>query len=176
MALAFITPCVMYSTEAEQAANLYASVFSEIFGDASIVHVTRWSAEQLKELERLPAEQRPFKVGDVSYARVRLHGQEVMLANGGPWFKFNDAVSLYVSCDTQAQLDALWARLTADGGQEVECGWLIDRFGLRWQLTTQGVNRLLESEDPQASARAQAAVLRMKKIEEAEVEKAGRGN
>jgi predicted 3-demethylubiquinone-9 3-methyltransferase (glyoxalase superfamily) len=175
MSLPFIVPCVMYSTEAEQAANFYVGVFSEIFGDASILHTARWGAEQMKALERLREEDRPFKVGGVSYVRLRLNGQELMLGNGGPHFKFNDAVSLYVSCDTQEQLDALWARLTAGGGQEVECGWLIDKFGLRWQLSTQAVGRLLEDKDPERAERAQASILRMKKVETKDVENAARG-
>ena len=175
MAQPFIVPCVTYNNDAEKAANFYVAVFSEVFGDASILHTVRWGAGQMKELERLPEEQRPFKVGDVSYARVRLNGQELMLANGGPHFKFNDAVSLYVSCETQQQLDALWGKLSSGGGQEVECGWLIDKFGLRWQLTTQAVNRLLEDNDPESADRAQASILRMKKIETTEVEKAARG-
>ena len=176
MAMPFIVPCVMYSTDAEKAANFYVAVFSEIFGDGSILSLKRWGELELKALERLPEEHRPFKVGGVSYVRVRLNGQELLLGNGGPYFKFNDAVSLYAVCEDQRQLDALWARLTADGGQEVECGWLIDRFGVRWQLSTRSVQALLEGKDEGAAERASVAILNMKKIETKDVENAARGN
>jgi predicted 3-demethylubiquinone-9 3-methyltransferase (glyoxalase superfamily) len=175
MAMPFIVPCVMYEKDAEKAANFYVAVFSEIFGDASILYTGRWGAEQMKALERLKEEDRPFKVGGVSMVRVRLNGQELVLGNGGPHFQFNDALSLYVSCDTQEQLDALWDKLSAGGGQPVECGWLIDKFGVRWQISTQAVQRLLEDKDPERAERAQASILNMKKIETRDVENAARG-
>lgn len=117
-----VVPCLWFDTEAEEAATFYTSIFD----NARIVRVTRF-AEAGQEIHGKPA-------GSVMAVVFTLDGQEFMALNGGPQFKFTEAVSFQVFCETQEEIDYYWSRLTADGGQEGPCGWLKDRFGLSWQV------------------------------------------
>jgi predicted 3-demethylubiquinone-9 3-methyltransferase (glyoxalase superfamily) len=106
--------------------------------------------------------------------QFELDGQEFVALNGGPVFKFTEAVSFVVNCDTQAELDHFWQKLSA-GGQEVQCGWLRDRFGLSWQVVPTILGEMLQDQDPSKSERVMAAMLQMKKIDIAGLRKAYEG-
>ena len=152
-----ITPCLWFDTEAEEAANLYVSLFE----DSAITDV--------RYLEGTPS-------GDhVALVFFRLAGMEYTAINGGPQFPFTEAVSFSVSCKDQAEVDRLWKALTADGGQESQCGWLKDRFGLSWQIIPERMGELLSDPDPERSQRAMAAMLQMQKIDIGALEAAAVG-
>jgi predicted 3-demethylubiquinone-9 3-methyltransferase (glyoxalase superfamily) len=104
-----------------------------------------------------------------------LDGQQYIALNGGPHFTFNEAVSLLVNCETQEEIDRLWVALT-DGGEEGPCGWLKDRYGLSWQITPTSLEGMLQGEDPEADNRVMAAMLDMKKLDIAALERARRGD
>ena len=108
-------------------------------------------------------------------ATIELHGQEFMLLNGGPSFTFSEGFSLFVDCEDQAEVDELWEKLTADGGEPGRCGWLTDRFGVSWQIIPRRLNELLGDEDPGRAQRAMEAMLEMRKIDVAELERAADG-
>jgi predicted 3-demethylubiquinone-9 3-methyltransferase (glyoxalase superfamily) len=114
----------------------------------------------------------PGPAGSVMTVRFELAGQNFIALNGGPQFTFNEAVSLSVDCASQAEVDAYWAKLTADGGEEGPCGWLKDKFGLSWQINPSILNELLQDPDPARANRVMQAMLQMKKIEIAELERA----
>ena len=124
-----ITPCLWFDTQAEEAANFYVSLFD----DAEVTRVER--------LDGTPS-------GDnVALVFFRLAGQDYMAINGGPQFPFTEAVSFHVSCKDQDEVDRFWAQLTADGGEEGQCGWLKDRFGLSWQIVPERMGELLGDPD-----------------------------
>ena len=128
-----ITPCLWFDTQAEEAANFYVSLLE----DSEVTDVQR--------LDGTPS-------GDnVALVFFRLAGQEFMAINGGPQFPFTEAVSFSVSCKDQDEVDRLWSALTADGGEEGQCGWLKDRFGLSWQIIPERMGELLSDPDPGAS-------------------------
>jgi predicted 3-demethylubiquinone-9 3-methyltransferase (glyoxalase superfamily) len=154
-----ITPCLWFDTEAEEAAELYVS----LFGDAKILDVTHYG------------EAGPRPAGSVMTVSFVLEGQEYMALNGGPEFPFTEAVSFSVSCEDQAEVDRLWARLLEGGGVESQCGWLKDRFGLSWQIIPTALPRLMSDPDPARAQRAMAAMLQMVKIDVAALEKAADG-
>ncbi|HEU5050431.1 MAG TPA: VOC family protein [Gemmatimonadales bacterium] len=116
----------------------------------------------------------PGPGGSLMGATFELDGQRFMAFNGGPHYKLTPAVSMYVSCETQAEVDALWAKLT-DGGAESECGWLVDRFGLSWQIIPSILPRLLSDPDREKADRAMKAMFGMKKIDIAALERAANG-
>jgi predicted 3-demethylubiquinone-9 3-methyltransferase (glyoxalase superfamily) len=151
-----ITPCLWFDTEGEEAAEFYVS----LFGDAKILEVTHYG------------EAGPRPVGTVMTVSFVLEGQEYMALNGGPEFPFTEAVSFSVSCEDQEEVDRLWARLLEDGGSEVACGWIKDRFGLSWQIIPTALPRLLSDPDQGRAQRAMAAMLQMTKIDVAALEKA----
>ena len=97
-------------------------------------------------------------------ATFQIEGQEFMALNGGPQFTFSPAISFFVNCETQKEVDELWAKLT-EGGEEVQCGWLTDKFGLSWQIVPAGLSELLYSDDAERSGRAMKAMLQMKKLD-----------
>lgn len=105
----------------------------------------------------------------------QLAGQRFLALNGGPTFKFTEAVSLMVECETQTELDDLWRKLTSDGGQEGPCGWLKDRFGLSWQVVPASIGRLMQDPDPARRGRVMQALMRMKKLDIAALERARAG-
>lgn len=150
-----ITTFLWYDDQAEQAAQLYTSVFA----NSSIDHVARYG------------EAGPGPKGQAMTVKFRLEGQEFLALNGGPVHRFTEAVSLLINCETQDEVDRYW-RLLAAGGSEDQCGWLKDRFGLSWQVVPTALPRLLTHPDPQKAGRVMQAMLGMKKIDIATLEKA----
>lgn len=147
-----ITPFLWFDGNAEEAMNFYLS----IFGDSKIVSVT------------------PGPDGNVLAATFQLEGQEFMALNGGPLFKFTEAISLYVSCETQPEVDELWARLSA-GGSEGRCGWLKDQFGLSWQVIPKTLGELMRDKDSEKAKRVIGAMMQMNKIDIAALRQAYEG-
>ena len=151
-----ITPFLWYDKEAEEAANFYCSVFKN-----SKVH----------KVARYP-EGSPAPAGSVMTVEFELDGQRFIALNAGPHFKFNEAVSFVIDCDTQADVDHYWSKLTSGGGQESMCGWLKDKYGLSWQVTPKILPKLMTESDKEKSKRVMEAMMRMKKIVIAELEEA----
>lgn len=143
-----ITTCLWFDDQAEQAANFYTS----LFGNSRIVEVQYYN------------EAMPDRAGQVMLVVFELAGQRFMALNSGPEFTFTEAVSLHVDCADQREVDELWAKLT-DGGQESQCGWLKDRFGLSWQIIPRRLTELLNDPDPDRAVRATRAMLGMRKID-----------
>jgi len=154
-----ITPNLWFDTEAEEAAEFYTSVF----GNSRIVHVTHYN------------EAGPREAGMVLTVEFELDGQRFIAINGGPQFKFDEAISFAITCADQAEVDYYWERLLAGGGQESQCGWLKDRFGLSWQVVPAGMEEALNQSDPERSRRAMEAMLKMRKIDLEELERAAGG-
>ncbi len=150
-----ITPFLWFDTEGEEAAAFYTSVFP----NSRIVHVARYG------------EAGPRAAGTVMTVTFELDGQKFVALNGGPQFTFSEAISFQVSCESQEEVDAYWSKLSA-GGEEGPCGWLKDRYGLSWQITPKALGDLLGDPDPERSQRVMQAMLKMKKIEIAELERA----
>ena len=136
-----ISPFLWFETQVEEAANLYVSLFE----DSEVTHVT------------------PGPGGKAQWVAFTLAGQEFMALNGGPQHSFTEAVSFFVRCKDQDEVDRLWTRLT-EGGEESQCGWLKDRFGLSWQIIPDRLSELLGDPDPERSQRAMHAMLQMRKI------------
>ena len=160
-----ITPALVFNNRAEEAAKFYVSVFSAVTGKSKILHISRYTDEELMALSNLPEEIRPGPAGSVLTVQFLLNGQEFTATNGGSYFTFCQGISLYVKCETQAEIDLFWGKLTADGGQESMCGWLKDRFGLSWQIVPTALGRLMGDPDPERAARVTQAMLAMNKIE-----------
>jgi predicted 3-demethylubiquinone-9 3-methyltransferase (glyoxalase superfamily) len=159
-----ITPFLWYDGQAEEAANLYTSIFP----DSQIVEVQRWGPVGTS----VPGG--PVPPGTVMSATIRLRGQELILFNGGPMFKFSPAASLFVSCKTQEEVDRYWDQLSA-GGEIQPCGWLKDKFGVSWQIIPDVLMELLHHQDAEISKRAMQAMLQMKKIDIAGLKRAVKG-
>jgi predicted 3-demethylubiquinone-9 3-methyltransferase (glyoxalase superfamily) len=143
-----ITTFLTFDHQAEDAANFYTSVFK----NSKIVSTTRYG------------DAGPGPKGSLMTATISLDGQELMLLNGGPTFKFSQAISLFVSCETQAEVDDYWSKLTA-GGKEVQCGWLVDKFGVSWQIIPTALMKLMSDKDAKKSARVMQAMMKMVKID-----------
>jgi predicted 3-demethylubiquinone-9 3-methyltransferase (glyoxalase superfamily) len=150
-----ISPFLWFDTQAEQAANLYVSTFK----NSRIVKIARYG------------DAGPGPKGSVMTVEFELNGQRFIALNGGPHFKFNEAVSFSVECQTQAEVDEYWSKLS-DGGVEGQCGWLKDRFGLSWQVNPTVLGEMLADPDPTKARRAMEAMLKMKKIDIAALKKA----
>ena len=146
-----ITPFLWFDDQAEEAVNFYVSIFK----NSRVGSIARYDEEAAK------ASGRPKE--SVMTVAFELDGQELTALNGGPVFKFTEAISLVVNCQTQEEVDHFWSKLSA-GGQEVQCGWLKDRFGVSWQVVPTVLSEMLQDKDPEKSKRVMAAVLRMKKI------------
>jgi predicted 3-demethylubiquinone-9 3-methyltransferase (glyoxalase superfamily) len=144
-----ITPFLWFDNNAEEAMKFYASVFKN---------------SKIGKVSRYP-EGSPGPAGSVMTASIQIEGQEFVLLNGGPVFKFTEAISFVVNCETQAEVDEYWQKLTANGGKEVECGWLKDKFGLSWQIVPTILPKLMTDSDPERSKRVMQAMLKMKKID-----------
>jgi predicted 3-demethylubiquinone-9 3-methyltransferase (glyoxalase superfamily) len=157
-----ITPFLWFDTEAEEAAKFYVSVFK----DAKITNLSRYG-EAGKEVHG----QKP---GSVMTVVFQLNGQDFMALNGGPIFKFNEAVSLLLPCDTQEEIDYYWEKLSADSEAE-QCGWLKDKFGLSWQVAPKAIGELVGDPDSEKSQRAFVAMMQMKKLDIAALKKAYNG-
>ncbi|MGI5341682.1 VOC family protein [Streptomyces sp. CA-181903] len=150
-----ITSFLWFDDQAEEAAAHYTSVFD----DSRIVHVQRYG------------EAGPGEPGSVMTVTFELAGQQFIALNGGPRFTFNEAVSLYVDCTSQEEVDELWAKL-AEGGEEGPCGWLKDRYGLSWQIIPRRLTDLLSDADAERASRVMRAMLEMTKIDVAKLEAA----
>ena len=151
-----ITPCLWFDTQGEQAAELYTSVFP----NSKITAVTRYPAGT------------PGPEGQVMTVEFELDGQPFTALNGGPQFSFSEAVSFQISCADQDEVDHYWTSLTADGGEEGPCGWLKDRFGLSWQVVPTRFNELASDTDPARAKRVFDAMMQMRKLDIAELERA----
>jgi predicted 3-demethylubiquinone-9 3-methyltransferase (glyoxalase superfamily) len=143
-----ITPFLWFDDKAEEAMKFYTSIFK----NSKIGKVSRYG------------DAGPGPKGTVMTATFQLEGQEFMALNGGPLFKFTEAISLFVNCETQEEVDELWEKLSA-GGQESQCGWLKDKYGLSWQIIPKALGEMLGDRDPQKSQRVMKAMLQMRKID-----------
>ena len=155
-----IMPCLWFDDQAEAAVNFYVALFK----NSKITNVARYDEAGAK------ASGRP--VGTVMTMTFQLDGQEFMALNGGPIFKFTEATSFIVNCESQSEVDRLWDALTAHGGEESQCGWLKDRFGLSWQIVPTALGELMSDPDPAKAQRVMQAMLQMKKIDIAKLRKA----
>ncbi len=150
-----ITPFLWFDRQAEEAMNHYVAIFK----NSKIVSVTRYG------------EAGPGAAGAVMVGAFQLDGQDFLALNGGPQFKFTEAISFVVSCDSQEEIDDLWTRLSA-GGAAGQCGWLKDKFGLSWQIVPRVLPELLQDPDPVRSARVMQALMQMTKLDIARLEHA----
>ena len=149
-----IAPCLWFDNQAEEAAQFYAAIFK----DSKIGEITRYGDEGF-EIHKMPA-------GTVLTVDFQIAGQDFVALNGGPVFKFNEAVSFQVPCDTQDEIDYYWNKLGEGGDEDAQqCGWLKDKFGLSWQIVPLLLPKLLRDKDPVKSGRVMAALLKMKKIQ-----------
>ena len=137
-----ITPFLWFDTQAEEAMNFYASIFER----SKVTSINRAQ-------------------GRVMSVQFELEGQKFMALNAGPQFKFTEAISFFVGCETQLEIDDLWAKLTADGGAPSRCGWLKDKFGLSWQIIPTTLGRMLNDKDAAKSKRVMDAMLQMDKLD-----------
>jgi predicted 3-demethylubiquinone-9 3-methyltransferase (glyoxalase superfamily) len=147
-----ITPFLWFNKQAEEAAKFYTSIFR----NSRIRHIARYSKAAEKASGR-PA-------GSVMTVAFQLEGQNFLALNGGPHFKFTEAISFVVSCNTQAEVDKFWKKLSA-GGQEVQCGWLKDKYGVSWQIVPAVLGELLSDKDAAKSQRVMQAMLKMVKLD-----------
>ena len=143
-----ITPFLWFNNNAEEAIHFYTSIFK----NSKISSVNRYG------------DAGPGPKGTVMMATFQLEGQEFMALNGGPEFHFTEAVSLFVNCETQAEVDELWEKLSA-GGEIQQCGWLKDKFGLSWQIIPNALGELMNDPDPLKAQRVMQAMLQMSKID-----------
>lgn len=153
-----ITPFLWFDNQAEEAMNFYVGVFE----NSKVGNVTRYG------------DAGPGPKGSVMTASFELEGQQFTALNGGPHFKFTEAISFFVSCQTQAEVDELWDKLS-EGGQTQQCGWLKDKFGLSWQIIPSVLVELISAPDPQKSQRVMEAMLQMTKIDIARLRQAYEG-
>lgn len=151
-----MTTCLWFNGQAEEAMNYYTSIFK----DSSKGSIMRNPAG-------VPGEE-----GAVLVASFTLNGSDFMALNGGPAFKFNESVSMVVNCDTQEEVNYYWEQLTANGGQESDCGWLKDRYGLSWQITPKILPQLLITGDAAKRERTMKAMMQMQKLDIAVLENA----
>lgn len=156
-----IRPCIVYNDRTEEAVNFYV----KLFPDSRII-----------EIQRSEEEGGPFAKGKVMGATFVLDGREYLAFDGGPTFNFSEGVSLMVTCKSQEEVDRYWNALTADGGEEGPCGWLKDRFGLSWQIVPEVMLQMFSDDKSGNSQAAVQAMLKMKKLDIAELERAYRGS
>jgi predicted 3-demethylubiquinone-9 3-methyltransferase (glyoxalase superfamily) len=154
-----ITPFLWYDHQAGDAAALYI----KLLGNGRIVHTQHWG------------EGTPYTPGSVMAVSFELHGQPLIAFNGGAHFKLNEAASLFVQCDDQAEVDKLWDGLIADGGAPSQCGWLKDRFGLSWQIVPKAHMQMMSSGNSAQTARLMQAMMKMSKFDIAALERAYAG-
>lgn len=157
-----ITPCLWFDTQAEEAATFYVSVFE----NSRIGRTSRYGKEGHEIHGR--------EAGSVMVVEFEIAGQTFVALNGGPQFKFNEAVSFQVHCETQREIDYFWSRLT-DGGEEGPCGWLKDKYGVSWQIVPTLLPKMLMDPDSVKSERVMRAFLRMKKFDLEELKRAYAG-
>lgn len=154
-----ITPFLWFDNNAEEAANFYTSVFE----NSKVVNVVRYG------------EAGPGPNGTVMIATFEIHGQQFIALNGGPQFKFTEAISLVVNCETQEEIDDLWEKLSA-GGEKSRCGWLKDKYGLSWQINPVVLDEMILDKDPEKTKRVMEAMLQMDKMDIATLQRAYQGN
>src|SRR6266849_3831516 len=153
-----ITPFLWFDNQAEEAMNFYVSIFK----NSKVLDVTRYG------------EAGPGPKGTVMTAKFRLDGQEFVALNGGPQFKFTEAISFVVNCETQKEVDEFWEKLSA-GGSKGQCGWLKDKFGLSWQIVPTALGKMMSDSDPARSQRVMKALLQMDKLDLAGLKRAYEG-
>jgi len=158
-----ITPCLWFDTQAEDAANFYVSIFK----NSKITQISRYGTEGFEIHGK--------KAGTVMTVAFDLEGQSFVALNGGPQFKFDEAISFQVSCESQQEIDYFWTKLIAGGGSEGPCGWLKDRFGLSWQVVPAALIEMLLDKDAAKVGRVTTAFLQMKKFDIAELKRAFEG-
>lgn len=159
-----ITPCLWFDTEAEEAANFYASVFK----DSKIGRITRYGKEGF-EIHGKPE-------GTVLTIEFELNGQKFTALNGGPQFKFNESISFQLPCDTQDEIDYYWEKLSEGGDEKAkQCGWLKDKYGVSWQVFWKDLIEMVGDPDSEKSQRAMKAMMGMKKIDIEEIKRAYEG-
>lgn len=150
-----ITPFLWFDNNAEEAMNFYVSIFK----NSKVLNVMRYG------------DAGPGPKGTVMAATFQLEGQEFQALNGGPQYTFTPAISLFVNCETQQEVDVLWEKLS-EGGRIDQCGWLQDKFGLSWQIIPSILGKLLQDKDPKKSSRVMKAMLQMKKIDSKKLQQA----
>ena len=160
MARPKLYPCLWFAGNAEEAATFYAGLLPD---------------SRIDRVWRSPAETPSGPEGMVLTVDFTVAGQQLQGLNGGPEFTFNEAVSLVIECEDQAEVDRLWETLTADGGEPGPCGWLKDRYGLSWQIVPKALNEMVESDDRDAARRAMEAMLQMGKLDVEELRRAYEG-
>jgi|SRR5438270_7339099 len=143
-----ITPFLWFNDQAEEAMHFYTSIFK----NSKVGQISRYGKGG------------PGPEGKVMSATFQLEGQEFMALNGGPLFQFTEAISFFVNCETQEEVDELWEKLSA-GGEKSRCGWLKDKYGLSWQIIPSALSQMLQDKDPERSKRVMQAMLKMSKIE-----------
>src|ERR1700755_774762 len=158
-----ITPFLWFDDQAEEAANFYTSLFK----NSKIDRILRYTEEAAEKTGR--------PVGSVLTIEFEIEGQKFVALHGGPLFKFNESISFVINCETQEEVDYFWRKLTADGGEESQCGWLKDKFGLSWQVTPTVLGRYLGDPDRTKANRAMQAMMKMQKIIIADLDKAFAG-
>jgi predicted 3-demethylubiquinone-9 3-methyltransferase (glyoxalase superfamily) len=151
-----ITPFLWFDGRAEEAATFYTAIFPQ----AKIVDQKRYG------------EAGPGQPGKLMSATFELDGQRFIALNGGPQFQFTPAISFFITCDTQQEVDHYWERLAADGGEHIQCGWLKDKFGVSWQVVPRVLGEMLGDRDAARSQRVMAAMMQMKKLDIAKLEQA----
>jgi predicted 3-demethylubiquinone-9 3-methyltransferase (glyoxalase superfamily) len=157
-----ITPFLWFDTQAEAAAQFYTSIFD----NSRIVRVNRYG--------KAGRETHGMQAGSVMTVEFEIEGQALVALNGGPHFKFTEAFSLQVGCETQAEIDHFWSKLS-DGGEESRCGWLKDKYGLSWQVVPAALPQMLMDADRAKSERAMGALMQMKKFDIAALQRAYSG-
>jgi two-component system sensor histidine kinase QseC len=151
-----IVPCLWFDRNGEDALKFYTAIFP----NSRVSETQLWGDEN------------PSLKGSLLTAMFELDGQEFMVLNGGPQYKFTPAISMLVRCETQAEVDNYWERLLEGGGAPVQCGWLTDRFGVSWQVAPTAILRMFKDKDPAKAARAMQAMMKMVKLDIAEVQRA----
>lgn len=155
-----ISPCLWFNDEGEAAAKFYVSLFK----NSKIKHVQRYN--------RAGAEASGQREGTVMTVSFQLAGLDFLALNGGPMFKFTEAISLIIHCDSQKEVDFYWKKLTAGGGEPSMCGWLKDKYGLSWQVVPTAVLDMITDRNPDKALRAMGAVMGMRKIDLKKVRRA----
>jgi predicted 3-demethylubiquinone-9 3-methyltransferase (glyoxalase superfamily) len=155
-----IAPCLWFDGEAEEAAKFYTTIFPN---------------SSIDKIARSPADNPSTPAGAVLTVDFTLDGSRFIALNGGPDFHFSEAISFSIDCEDQAEVDRYWDALIAGGGEESQCGWLKDRFGLSWQVVPRELNEMFESPDREAAKRAMEAMLEMQKLDVAKLREAYEG-
>ena len=156
-----IIPCLWHNYTAQEAAEFYVSLFPDA---------------RIDRIDRSPADNPSMRKGEVLTVSMTIAGQQFLLLNGGPQFRFTEAVSFQIMCDDQAEVDRLWDAFIGNGGEESECSWLKDRWGMSWQIVPRRLMELIADPDPGRAQRAMEAMMTMRKIDIAAVEAAAEGS